>query len=198
MDINSATWQVAVESAGIWPSTVVLGPNQNLFVLCYHRSKDEDRILTALGTTCIFGDVESLEAFINGPHTGVPVEVHLALEVLSSLSPQGLAPEHFPRNLVDQSMSWITGGKNLASEGQIQCLLDTLAFLNDWHESLEEEGMPGAWPEDLDDAAELLTDVVVTHEITTLEVAERLEVKNLRPVLTREVARLLNWSSKLA
>jgi hypothetical protein len=198
MDINSATWQVAVESAGIWPSRVVLGPHQNLYVLCYHRSDNSERILTALGTTCIFADVESLEAFINGPHTGVPVEVHLALEVLSSLSPEGLAPEHFPRNLVEQSLFWIAGGRNLASEDQIQHLLDTLAFLNDWHESLEEEGMPGPWPEDLDDAAELLTDVVVTHEITTLEVAERLSVKNLRPVLTQEVARLLNWSSKLA
>ena len=197
MDITSATWQVAVESAGIWPSVVVLGPRQNLYVLCYHRADNEDRILTALGTTCIFGDVDSLDAFINGPHTGVPVELHLALEVLSSLSPEVLAPEHFPRTLVEQSLFWIAGGKHLASEGQIQRLRDTLAFLNDWHESLEEEGMPGAWPEDLDDAAELLTDVVVTHEITTLEVAEWLEIKNLRPMLTQEVARLLNWSSKL-
>lgn len=195
MDIYSATWQVAVESAGIWPTAVVLGPYQNLYVLCYHRSDNEDHILTALGTTCIFGDVESLNAFITGPHTGVPAEVHLALEVLSSLSPEGMSPEHFPRTLVEQSLSWITGGKHLASEGQIQRLLDTLAFLNDWHESLEEEGMLGSWPDQLDDAAELLTDVVVTHEITTLEVAERLETKNLRPVLTQEVARLINWGS---
>lgn len=197
MDIYSATWQVAVESAGIWPCVVVLGPNQNVYVFSYHRSDDQDRILTALGTTCIFGDLESLHEFVNGPHTGVPAEVHLALEVLSSLSPEGLSPELFPRHPVEQALFWIGGGKYLASEGQIQRLLETLAFLNDWHDSLEEEGMPGDWPEELDEAAELMTDVVVTHEVTTLEVSERLELKNLRPVLTREVARLLNWSSKL-
>lgn len=197
MDIYSATWQVAVESAGIWPTVVVLGPNQRLFVLSYHRSEDEDRVLTAGGTTCLFGDLEALNAFITGPHTGVPAEAHLALEVLSSLSPEGLALEHFPRALVEQSLFWIAGGKMLASEGQANQLLDTLAFLNDWHSSLEEEGMPNKWPEELDDAAELLTDVVVTHQITTLEVAERLAAKNLRPVLTEEVARLLSWKAKL-
>lgn len=194
MDIYSATWQVAVESAGIWPSVLVLGPNQRLYILCYHGSDNEDRVLVAEGSTCVFGDLESLDRFLRGPHTGVPLEVHLALEVLTSLSPEGLSPDHFPRILVEQALFWIAGGKNLASESQAQKLLDTLAFLNDWHESLEEAGMFGAWPEELDDAAELLSDVVVTHEITTLEVAERLEMKSLRPLLTREVARLLNWS----
>ncbi len=195
MDIYSATWQVAVESAGIWPSVVVLGPNQNLYVLNYHRSDSQDRVLTAQGTTCVFGDPDSLNAFILGPHTGVSGEVHLALEVLSSLSPEGLSLEHFPRTLVEQAILWISGGKMLASEGQAQRLLDTLAFLNDWHDSLAEAGMPGDWPEELDDAAELLTDVVVTHQITTLEVAERLAAKQLKPVLIQQVARLLNWSS---
>jgi hypothetical protein len=196
MDIYSPTWQVAVESAGIWPSVVVLGPNHNVYLFSYHRSDGEERILTAEGTTALFGDVDALHAFILGPHSGVPSEVHLALEVLSSLSPEGLVPEHFPRQLVEQSMFWISGGKMLASEGQVQRLLDTLAFLNDWHDSLQEDGMPGDWPEELDEVAELLTDVVVTHQITTMEVAERLELKNMKPVLSDEVARLLNWSGK--
>lgn len=193
MDIYSPTWQVAVESAGIWPSVVVLGPNRNLYLFSYHRSDGEERILTSEGTTAVFSDVDALHAYILGPHTGVPDDVHLALEVLSSLSPEGLVPEHFPRLLVEQSTFWISGGKMLASEGQVQRLLDTLAFLNDWHDSLQEAGMPEHWPDELDDVAELLTDVVVTHQITTMEVAERLELKTLKPVLTEEVARLLSW-----
>jgi hypothetical protein len=196
MDIYSPTWQVAVESAGIWPSVVVLGPNQNLYLFSYHSSDGEERILTCQGTTALFHDADSLNAFILGPHTGVPGDVHLALEVLSSLSPEGLEPEHFPRHLVEQAMFWISGGRMLVSEGQVQRLLDTLAFLNDWHESLQQAGMPGDWPEGLDEVAELLTDVVVTHQITTLEVAERLELKDMKPVLTQEVARLLSWRAE--
>lgn len=195
MDIYSVSWQAAVESAGIWPVTLVLGPQQRLFVLCYHRSDGEERVLTAEGTTCKFGDLESLNMFLLGPHHGVPSDVHLALEVLSSLSPGGLLQELFPRVPVEQALSWIAGGRMLASESEVQKLLDILAFLNDWHDSLGEVGLPAEWPEELDEAAEMLTDVVVTHQITSLEVAERLEVKGLRPVLTQEVARLLNWSA---
>jgi hypothetical protein len=194
MDIYSVSWQAAVESAGIWPVTLVLGPQQRLYVLCYHRSDGEERVLTAGGTTCKFAGIETLNEFLLGPHDGVPADVHLALEVLSGLSPDGLSQELFPRVPVEQALYWIAGGRMLASEAQAQNLLDVLAFLNDWHDSLAEVGLPGEWPEELDDAAGMLTDVVVTHQITTLEVAERLQVKSLRPVLTTEVAQLLSWS----
>ncbi len=194
MDIHSATWQVAVEAAGIWPSVVDLGPGQTFYVLIYHRSDGEDRVLTAGSRAFRFHDVESLNLFILGPHIGVPSDVHLALEVLSSLSPEGLAPELFPRNLVAQSMMWICGGSMLTSEGQIQHLLDTLAFLNDWHDSLNETGMTTGWPHELDDVAEMLADVVVYHHITVQEAAENLERRNLQPLLNREVTRLLQWT----
>lgn len=195
MDIHSATWQVAVEAAGIWPSIVVLGSDNRLFVLLYHRMDGEDRVLTVGGRTCAFEDMKSLNSFIEGPHTGVPNDVHLALEVLSSLTPDGLSAEHFPRNLVEQSIFWIAGGRMLSGTGQVQRLLETLAFLKDWHDSLQEEGMVGRWPDSLDDASQILTDVVVTHQITTLEAAERLETRKLRPVLAGEVEDLLRWSA---
>ena len=89
----------------------------------------------------------------------------------------------------------LPGAECWPPKARAQNLLDVLAFLNDWHDSLAELGLPGEWPEELDDAAAMLTDVVVTHQITTLEVAERLEVKSLRPVLTTAVAQLLSWSA---
>lgn len=193
MDIYSATWRVAVESAGIWPSVLDLGPGQSFYVLNYHRSDGQDRVLTAHGTTCLFGDLDTLNAFITGPHADLNDEVHLALEVLSSLSPEGLPPEHYPHNMLEQAAEWITGGEMLTSEEQVGLLLDTLGFLNDWHDSLAESGMPGEWPRVLDDTAELLTDVVLTHQITTLELAQRLKSLRLKPVLTEEITRLLNW-----
>lgn len=192
MDIHSTTWQVAVEAAGIWPSAVELGPRRTVYVFTYHRSDGEDRVLTADRATCLFSDVESLNRFVNGPHAGVPTEVHLALEVLSALSPV-LDPSKFPRNPVEQATFWIVGGRMLATEGQAQTLLDTLAFLNDWHDSLAEVGLTASWPASLDGAAELLTDVVVTHSVTLLEAATQLEVRSLRPVLAREVDRLVRW-----
>lgn len=195
MDIHSSTWQVAVEAAGIWPTMVVLKSDRRFFVLLYHRSDGEDRVLTAGGRTCLFADVDALNRFVLGPHTGVPGEVHLALEVLSSFTPEGLAPEQFPRCPVEHALDWIAGGGMLAAESQVQQLLDTLAFLNDWHESLEEEGLVERWPDELDDAAELLTDVVVTSQVTVAEAAERLATMDLRPILTDEVSELLKWSA---
>jgi hypothetical protein len=185
---------VAVEAAGIWPSVVDLEPRQTFYVLVYHGSDGEDRVLTAGSRAFRFHDVESLNLFILGPHIGVPSDVHLALEVLSSLSPEGLEPELFPRNLVAHSLMWICGGAMLTSEGQIQRLLDTLAFLNDWHNSLNETGMVAEWPVALDDVAEMLAGVVVHHHITVQEAAEDLERRNLKSTLSREVTRLLQWT----
>ncbi|HEX2052791.1 MAG TPA: hypothetical protein VHJ78_03560 [Actinomycetota bacterium] len=193
MDIYSTTWQVAVEAAGIWPSAVDLGPRNTVYLFTYHRSDGEDRVLTADRETCLFCDVESVERFIRGPHTGVPSDVHIALEVLSALSSQGLEPARFPRTPVEQSGLWIAGGRMLATEGQAQKLLETLSFLNDWHDSLTEVGMTAVWPGELDAAAEILTDAVVTHSVTVPEAAAQLEIRSLEPVLTQEVNRLLRW-----
>lgn len=194
MDISSATWQIAVEAAGIWPSVVELGSRQTFYVLTYHRSDGDDRVVTVGSRTCRFHDLDSLNLFLLGPHTGVPPDVHLALEVLTALSPRGLAPELFPRTLVEQSLQWISGGPMLTTEGQIRRLLDTLAFLNDWHHSLNDTGMVAGWPEELNDAAKVLADVVVTRSVTIQEAASKLQQRDLQPVLDREVTRLLQWS----
>jgi len=195
MDINSATWQVAVETAGIWPSSVVLGPDERIFVIQYHRSNGDSRVLAIGRRTRIFADQSSLDRFLSGNHAGASNEAHLALEVLLSLTPEGLAAELFPRHLVEQSVFWIAGGRMLAGEGQAQRLLDTLAFLNDWHESLREQGVVGPWPAELDNAAEILTDLVVMHAITLQEASKELERRDLRPVLAEEIEELLRWSA---
>lgn len=192
MDINSATWQVAVDAAGIWPSTIELELRRDLYVIAYHRDDAEDRILTTGGRTLFFSEVDSLNLFILGPHAGLPNDVHLALEVLSSLSPEGLAPELFPRYPLGRALSWIAGDGSMTSEQEAAHLLDTLIFLNEWHESLLEDGQTGTWPEDLDDAVEILSQVVETHRITTSEANTKLAIHRLQPVLTQEIARLLN------
>lgn len=191
MDIHSVSFKVAVEAAGIWPAVIELSPTKALYVLCYRRSDGEHRILTVEGSTLAFNSIDVLNLFVLGPHTGTSEEVHLALEVLSSLSPEGMVPELFPRNPVEQSLFWIAGGRMLASEGQAQRLLDTLGFLNDWHDSLAESGAIDRWPAALDEAGEILIDLLLTRQVTTDEAAEELRSRNLKPVLAREVGELL-------
>lgn len=195
MEIQSPGWQVAVEAAGVWPAMVMLEGDRRTFLILYHRSDGQDRVLTAGGRTRSFSDINSLNRFLVGPRTSVPDDVHLALEVLSSLAPEGLVIQHVPRMPVEQAQLWIAGDEMLAGEGDVQQLLDTLAFLNDWHESLEEEGTVGPWPDEPAQAAELLAEVVVGHQITSSEAAERLTTRNLRPLLAKEVAELLRWSA---